>query len=293
MEGRRIITTKAINTQLKYHWTLEKFCTHYNVSEEEFFNTVATLFPKGADEVRRKLQKNENFKHGKKRSDAKNENKVSSDIPEKSNVTSDENEEKKETEETVEKMSKEKELLVQEEARAAAKREQIISLEVQHEKLISRKREIQTVELLEYKKILEKHKKAIIDAQEKVIDLTNELDRIIGQISEVNSSLSDNREELKSLEDEIKALKTVNILVYNSGEIEIVSDSEIKVPADSDIEWISIVTNNPEQCKSLTMGQIQGIAKVLKIVGELNLWQVEFDNKQAQDLFEKLLNVSK
>ena len=82
MEGRRIITTKAINTQLKYHWTLEKFCTHYNVSEEEFFNTVATLFPKGADEVRRKLQKNENFKHGKKQSDAPKENKVVSDIPE-------------------------------------------------------------------------------------------------------------------------------------------------------------------------------------------------------------------
>lgn len=290
MEGRRIITTKAINTQLKYHWTLEKFCTHYNVSEEEFFNTVATLFPKGADEVRRKLQKNENFKHGKKQSDAPKENKVVSDIPEKSDGTSDENEEKKET---VEEVSKEKELLFQEEARAAAKREQIISLEIQHEKLISRKREIQTVELLEHKKILEKYRKAISEAQERVIDLTNELDRIIGQISEVNTSLSDNREELKSLEDEIKALKTVNILVYNSGEIEIVSNSEIKVPADSDIEWISIVTNNPEYCKSLTMGQIQGVAKVLKIVGELNLWQVEFDNKQAQDLFEKLLNESK
>lgn len=287
----KAISAKTIRMNLKNHWKVSDFTTNYGISEEEFENLLKDLFHGNIDDIKRQLKKN-----GKENVGHKNEE-IKPTLPVERDDKDFKQDEKGENGETVVNAGGEKaqtqnelqQLLKQEQAKANEERKQIIVLEINHKKLVSRKRAIQTEELPNLKQELEQYRAKILEAQSQVISLNDELNGLVAKINEVNSSLSEKREQLQILEEEISALKTVNIFVYSSGEIEITASTEIEVPDESKIDWISVVTNNSEQCKMMTIAQIQSVVKTIYIVKELKSWQIAFEEEICQKLFDSLM----
>ena len=292
----KAVNAKNIRINIKNHWTLEDFIRNYGCTEEAFWQLIKDLFHGDVTEVKRQLKINS--KQSERKTSAKLESPTLNGGLDEANLLEKRKEEKSEMQERVaesetineeENFEKMKELLKAEEKRAENTRQEIIALEITHESLISRKRDIQGKELPKLKKMLEEYKQKILEAQKQVISFNNELNEVIGKMEDINATLSEKREELQALEDEINALKTVNIFVYSTGEIEISASTEIRIPEDSEVDWVSIVTSNAEQCKSMTIAQIQSVAKVIEIVKELKSWQIVFENDACQKVFDNLV----
>lgn len=279
----KAISAKTIRMNLKNHWKISDFTKNYGISEEEFESLLKDLFHGNIDDIKRQLKKNGKENIGHKNEKIKPASPLEKEQDEKGKKVVNAGEEKNQT------VNELQELLKKEETKANEERKQIIVLEINHKKLVSRKRTIQTEEFPALKKELEEYKAKILQAQLQVIGLNNELNEIIAKIDEVNTSLSEKRENLQILEDEISALKTVNIFVYSSGEIELMASSEIEIPDESKIDWFGIVANNSEQCKIMTIAQIQSVAKAIYIVKELNSWQIAFEEEICKKLFESLM----
>lgn len=304
LNGGRQINAKMIRIALKKNWTLRDFMENYKITEETFWELIRELFHGDTSEVKRCLKRNESMKKSSSKI-KKNQKAYSEDVQEieqgeESKPDSEETIKMEESEnfdedlrlEDSEKLQAQenlKLLIEREQKRVIEERQKIIFLEINHKELISRKRAIQTKELPELKEVLESYKKKIEEAQTQVISLNEELTSIMAEINNVNETLSNKREELKNLEDEISALQVVNIFVYSTGEIEISASTDVEIPGDEDIDWVSIVTNNGEQCKVLTIAQIQSVAKTLCIVKELKSWQTVFENEACQKLFDSLV----
>ena len=299
LNGRQV-SAKTIRMNLKNSWCLEDFIKRYElVSEEEFWKLIKDLFHGDISEVKRQLKKNEKesckYQKSNKEPFYEVQEKIQSEESEyeeaiKTEVIENLQESfKVEVAEKVKAQEKLKDLIESEQKRAEEERQKIIALEISHEELISRKRAIQTKELPALKQVLEGYKQKIQEAQNQVINLNDELNELVLKVDNVNATLGEKRVELKNLEDEISALKIVNIFVYSSGEIEISASTEVKIPEDNEIDWVSIVTNNSEQCKTLTIAQIQSVAKILYIVKELKSWQTAFENEDCQKLFDSLV----
>ena len=262
------------------------------------------LFHGNIGEIKRDLKQNEVLKKSAKKKDNTETNEPEAKIEAaeiqgaeavetQEEKNSDKNE-KADIEEGAEvKMVQEQEkrlkLLTEEQEKATTLQQNIIALEVNHDELIFRKRVIQTQELPKLKAVLEDYKNKIQETQVQVISLNDELNEIVRKVSEANETLAQKRAMLQALEEEIQALSTVDIFVYASGDIEVSACTEIKIPEDSAVDWIGVVSSNTSLCKEMTIGQIQSVAKVIEIVKELKSWQTVFENDACQKLFDSLM----
>ena len=298
----KMVDAKSIRMNLKKHWTRQDFMSKYGISEEEFDDLLKELFHGNIGDIKRQLRKNESLKRQSNKTNEKSENevpKIQAESPQDNSVSEEilvveanvveENEVSTEDSEKASEQEKINQLLESEQIRAEEERKSIIALEISHEKLISRKRAIQGKELPELKEILQGYKKKIQEAQLQVVSLNEELNSIVASTEKINADLREKREHLQVLEDEIDALKIVNIFVYGSGEIEISASIEIQIPNDNEVDWIRIVSNNGEQCRNMTIAQIQSVAKVIKIIEELKSWQTAFEDDECQKLFDNLI----
>ena len=306
MKGKQL-TAKAIRVNLKHGWTLEDFCKFFGISQKVFWDYADSFFYGNTGSIKRQLKKNESIR----KSSSKHKKNRESELPEKQEVCLENrvevgeepeeetgcveengelkmNPEEKDNLEITLTQAQSKELIEQEQCKAETIRGQIIHLELRHEQLVTRKRMIQSKELVELKSLLESYKQKIQETQTLVIALNDELNELIESIDDVNEDIGEKREHLQAVESEIEALKIANIFVYASGEIEIASSEEIAIPEDSEADWISIVANNSELCKTMTMAQIQAITKLIYIIGKLEKYQIVFENEQCQKLFECL-----
>lgn len=300
----KAISAKTVKMKLKNHWTVSDFLRNYGISENEFMELLRDLFHGDIGEIKRDLKQNEVLKKSAKKKDNTETNEPEAKIEAaeiqgaeavetQEEKISDKNE-KADIEEGAEvKMVQEQEkrlkLLTEEQEKAATLQQNIIALEVNHDELISRKRVIQTQELPKLKAVLEDYKNKILETQVQVISLNDELNEIVGKVSEANETLAQKRAMLQALEEEIQALSTVDIFVYASGDIEVSACTEIKIPEDSAVDWIGVVSSNTSLCKEMTIGQIQSVAKVIEIVKELKSWQTVFENDACQKLFDSLM----
>ena len=300
----KAISAKTVKMKLKNHWTVSDFLGNYGISENEFMELLRDLFHGDIGEIKRDLKQNEVLKKSAKKKDNTETNEPEAKIEAaeiqgaeavetQEEKISDKNE-KADIEEGAEvKMVQEQEkrlkLLTEEQEKAATLQQNIIALEVNHDELISRKRVIQTQELPKLKAVLEDYKNKILETQVQVISLNDELNEIVGKVSEANETLAKKRAMLQALEEEIQALSTVDIFVYASGDIEVSACTEIKIPEDSAVDWIGVVSSNTSLCKEMTIGQIQSVAKVIEIVKELKSWQTVFENDACQKLFDSLM----
>lgn len=300
----KAISAKTVKMKLKNHWTVSDFLENYGISEDEFMELLRDLFHGNIGEIKRDLKQNEVLKKSAKKKDNTETNEPEAKIEAaeiqgaeavetQEEKNSDKNE-KADIEEGAEvKMVQEQEkrlkLLTEEQEKATTLQQNIIALEVNHDELISRKRVIQTQELPKLKAVLEDYKNKIQETQVQVISLNDELNEIVGKVSEANETLAQKRAMLQALEEEIQALSTVDIFVYASGDIEVSACTEIKIPEDSAVDWIGVVSSNTSLCKEMTIGQIQSVAKVIEIVKELKSWQTVFENDACQKLFDSLM----
>ncbi len=300
----KAISAKTVKMKLKNHWTVSDFLENYGISEDEFMELLRDLFHGNIGEIKRDLKQNEVLKKSAKKKDNTETNEPEAKIEAaeiqgaeavetQEEKNSDKNE-KADIEEGAEvKMVQEQEkrlkLLTEEQEKATTLQQNIIALEVNHDELIFRKRVIQTQELPKLKAVLEDYKNKIQETQVQVISLNDELNEIVGKVSEANETLAQKRAMLQALEEEIQALSTVDIFVYASGDIEVSACTEIKIPEDSAVDWIGVVSSNTSLCKEMTIGQIQSVAKVIEIVKELKSWQTVFENDACQKLFDSLM----
>ena len=300
----KAISAKTVKMKLKNHWTVSDFLENYGISEDELMELLRDLFHGDIGEIKRDLKQNEVLKKSAKKKDNTETNEPEAKIEAaeiqgaeavetQEEKISDKNE-KADIEEGAEvKMVQEQEkklkLLTEEQEKAATLQQNIIALEVNHDELISRKKVIQTQELPKLKAVLEDYKNKIQETQVQVISLNDELNEIVGKVSEANETLAKKRAMLQALEEEIQALSTVDIFVYASGDIEVSACTEIKIPEDSAVDWIWVVSSNTSLCKEMTIGQIQSVAKVIEIGKELKSWQTVFENDACQKLFDSLM----
>ena len=300
----KAISAKTVKMKLKNHWTVSDFLENYGISEDEFMELLRDLFHGNIGEIKRDLKQNEVLKKSAKKKDNTETNEPEAKIEAaeiqgaeavetQEEKKSDKNE-KADIEEGAEvKMVQEQEkrlkLLTEEQEKATTLQQNIIALEVNHDELIFRKRVIQTQELPKLKAVLEDYKNKIQETQVQVISLNDELNEIVRKVSEANETLAQKRAMLQALEEEIQALSTVDIFVYASGDIEVSACTEIKIPEDSAVDWIGVVSSNTSLCKEMTIGQIQSVAKVIEIVKELKSWQTVFENDACQKLFDSLM----
>ena len=300
----KAISAKTVKMKLKNHWTVSDFLENYGISEDEFMELLRDLFHGNIGEIKRDLKQNEVLKKSAKKKDNTETNEPEAKIEAaeiqgaeavetQEEKNSDKNE-KADIEEGAEvKMVQEQEkrlkLLTEEQEKATTLQQNIIALEVNHDELIFRKRVIQTQELPKLKAVLEDYKNKLQETQVQVISLNDELNEIVGKVSEANETLAQKRAMLQALEEEIQALSTVDIFVYASGDIEVSACTEIKIPEDSAVDWIGVVSSNTSLCKEMTIGQIQSVAKVIEIVKELKSWQTVFENDACQKLFDSLM----
>lgn len=300
----KAISAKTVKMKLKNHWTVSDFLENYGISEDEFMELLRDLFHGNIGEIKRDLKQNEVLKKSAKKKDNTETNEPEAKIEAaeiqgaeavetQEEKNSDKNE-KADIEEGAEiKMVQEQEkrlkLLTEEQEKATTLQQNIIALEVNHDELIFRKRVIQTQELPKLKAVLEDYKNKIQETQVQVISLNDELNEIVRKVSEANETLAQKRAMLQALEEEIQALSTVDIFVYASGDIEVSACTEIKIPEDSAVDWIGVVSSNTSLCKEMTIGQIQSVAKVIEIVKELKSWQTVFENDACQKLFDSLM----
>lgn len=300
----KAISAKTVKMKLKNHWTVSDFLENYGISEDEFMELLRDLFHGNIGEIKRDLKQNEVLKKSAKKKDNTETNEPEAKIEAaeiqgaeavetQEEKNSDKNE-KADIEEGAEvKMVQEQEkrlkLLTEEQEKATTLQQNIIALEVNHDELIFRKRVIQTQELPKLKAVLEDYKNKIQETQVQVISLNDELNEIVGKVSEANETLAQKRAMLQALEEEIQALSTVDIFAYASGDIEVSACTEIKIPEDSAVDWIGVVSSNTSLCKEMTIGQIQSVAKVIEIVKELKSWQTVFENDACQKLFDSLM----
>lgn len=300
----KAISAKTVKMKLKNHWTVSDFLENYGISEDEFMELLRDLFHGNIGEIKRDLKQNEVLKKSAKKKDNTETNEPEAKIEAaeiqgaeavetQEEKNSDKNEkadiEKGAEVKMVQEQEKRLKLLTEEQEKAATLQQNIIALEVNHDKLISRKRVIQTQELPKLKAVLEDYKNKILETQVQVISLNDELNEIVGKVSEANETLVQKRAMLQALEEEIQALSIVDIFVYASGDIEVSACTEIKIPEDSAVDWIGVASSNTSLCKEMTIGQIQSVAKVIEIVKELKSWQTVFENDACQKLFDSLM----
>ena len=291
------LDAKALHVYTKNGWTEKDFCKNYGLTRKRFWDKVDSIIPeKGVRAIRRSIRRNGHLQS--RRQMHRNTNKDDENLTVKkiSNTTDIEEQSPAETksvdvETCVSKMpdTTDAKLLAKKEKQIAKKQLQMQALVNSQDALNARKAQIQQDELPQLRQELEKCLRKIRKLQKEAGSLENELRKLNGDKDEIADTISATKGMLTDLQQTRHELQTVSILCYESGEIDIISAPDKEELLDVKGDWIEIVTHNPDECSSLTNGQIRGIANILEIVRTVNFWQVEFENVQTKKLFEKLI----
>jgi hypothetical protein len=94
-----------------------------------------------------------------------------------------------------------------------------------------------------------------------------------------------------AIESRIEKAKLVSIFIYNSGEIEVETQSTIQYPEWSDLLEAII---EEEELTSLTIKQAKALAKVIALVRLLitqgTPFEVSFEDQASENYFKKVIS---
>lgn len=286
--------SKMFNMKIKEGWMMGQFMDFLEIdSEEEFKKELAKRFsPKACRDFLRRMSKNAKVKTKETREEHYEEEKAEN-IP---NIQTVEetvvNEEK--TSDTVKNVDtateSHKENLETLQEELAGLKDIIMEAEKNKAELCKKQRAIKEQLDKESKKV-EEIRNQLNQSLEKVNKLIDNYNLIKGKIETQTKDIKAARSEVTGVEDKIKSLLKVSIFVRSSGEIESENFDIVELESKLDDELLKY-----SEADDLTMKMLKRMSQILKIYRELKKegrnFEIKFENKTAELLFEKVTNAS-
>ena len=304
------LTAKYLHEKLKRKWTASDFAKDLEISEEVFWELIEKQFYGSAfKEFKAALQSNE--KHHKRvrsatempecdqadksvtfeeqseiRDDAYNISSIETDWTDDNLTTENSQSSCQPTESiaapspTFEELSSELEQVLSE----------INEEELTHKSIVSSRIEFRK-QLVSHQESLIAIKKTIAEHKRSIASLTSQLAITEKQMLESTLKLQLLQEEKTNLEAQIERAKQVSIFLYNSGEIEVDTQSSIQFPDSNDL-FAQIIEE--EELTSLTIKQAKSLAKVIVFVRSLitqaTPYEVFFEDTVSEGYFQKVIS---
>lgn len=297
------VTARFMHEQLKKHWTVTEFATHFEITEEDFLKLLEKQFPGSSyKDFKSALRSNEKYRkrikeHGPVECQECIDSDTSEDFAEVVNATigivdmsaiESFSEEVLEEciEEPIESVPTLEDLLADLEQICA----ELNNEEITHKDIVASRIELRN-QMQSHKDALVKIKASISEHERSIDSLLSELANTEYQMDETNAKIQLLREAKVDLEVRIERAKKVSILVYSSGDIEFDTQSPVEIP-----EWSSLFDEivKEEELDSLTVKQIKSLAKVIVLVRCLiehgTSYEASFDERVAEEYFEKVIS---
>lgn len=277
------MTIKEVHFAIKKGISPEELVAKYGFeSQEELFDSIRKMTPKGSKSLIAALKKNYKKHSTQKPEDSqqvKNEKVPLNDetyiaTAEYESIYSQNNNQKPEM------LLKE---LLAEEAELSV---YVRSLEGSHKDLMARRRTI-TDELGTIKIKCEKMLEELGELEQKARNLKCEYDKIAAEMADTNDEIACDRELLLEIRNKIEGLKRVSIFIYEGGTIEF-DGVGVEIPVISE-EKINILFNillSYAEAEECTIKELKAISKVALISRKLSKFELMFENPIFQQLFE-------
>jgi len=261
------LTGKIMEEKLKIGWTEEDFANHFQILPENFADLVRRTFSqKASKEIFNRLYKNQKNKE-KYIKNAKKRKKIPSTQKRKENVVS-------------------LDFLKKEEER---QQQYLCQLEGEHQEYVTKRKnailklQSKKDDLLELKKMVEKHQKEIEQVIQEVNNISKEMNN---KLEEIHNS----EERLANIQESIKKQQVIEIFAYEDGSIEtegaIIEETFENWKADFN-EMIS-----DEKIGNLTLNQIKQLAKLKKYTKTLEeeerKYSIIFESEESEKVFQEI-----
>ena len=281
MSNSKRLSAKLMQEKLKKGWTMVDFANYFECSSEDDFQKLLekTFSKPGTREMLSRLKKNEKLPRKVSKEmgvtypdtfDSSDEitifedhcNDIVSD-----NVYS----------ETLEDLNLQREDI----------QSSLNELELSHKSLVSDRAII--------RKKIDDHKKTLKELNEKVsicktdlVNLTSELKEKFLIMQELDESISRKRDDLSEINAKIEKTKSITILVFNSGDIEIDASFSVEIP-EANTETVGKIISD-EQAENLTLKQIKSISRLIVLIQKLKQQDLSFELLFDETIMEELFN---
>lgn len=122
------------------------------------------------------------------------------------------------------------------------------------------------------------------------MNLTSELEEKFSIMQELDESISRKRDELSEINVKIEKTKSITILVFSSGDIEIDASFSIEIPEVSAETIEKIISYR--QADNLTLKQIKTVSKLIVLIQNLEQqdlnYELLFDEIIVEEMFNKI-----
>lgn len=292
MSNFKNLNAKFMEEKLKRGWTLQDFAIYFECSEENFQEHLEKIFYEhAARDMLVRLKKNKKIKKTKKLTknvskeggstcteelDISNETTVSD---EQCNGSESEKSVSNIFEETLEALKLQREDI----------QSSLNGLELCHKALVS-DRTILRKKIDEHKKTLKELNEKVSICKTDLVNLTSELEEKFSIMQELDEGISRKRDDLSEINAKIEKTKSITILVFNSGDIEIVASFSVEIP-EANTETVGKIISN-EQADNLTLKQIKAVSKLIVLIQNLEQqdlnYELLFDEIMMEEMFNKI-----
>lgn len=294
-------TAKVIHEKIKRNWTAEDFAQNLGISTEEFWKQLEIQFPGNSfKEFKSSINSNEKLHKRHKNHDDTSEPIATSEVAisategystdeyvDDANVVdsptvapAEPNSETPTPTPTLEELTSNLEVIL-----FNLNEEELIHKDIVAKRIAIKKQiESHQADLLEIKATIAKH-----EADIKTI--LSELNDTQTQLTDSTAKIQLLQREKDEIEAQIERSKKVYIFVYDTGEIDVDTQSAIELPEGNDL-FTEIVGD--EELESLTIKETKALARVIVLVRSLieqgRPYEVSFDQSIAESYFKKAIN---
>lgn len=107
-------------------------------------------------------------------------------------------------------------------------------------------------------------------------------------MQELDESISRKRDDLSEINAKIEKTKSITILVFNSGDIEIDASFSVEIP-EANTETVGKIISD-EQAENLTLKQIKSISRLIVLIQKLKQQDLSFELLFDETIMEELFN---
>lgn len=283
MSNYKRLSAKLMQEKLKKGWTIVDFTKYFECSsEDDFLKLLEKTFSKpGVREMLARLKKNEKLPR-----------KVSKEMVVTYPDTFDSSDEITISEEqctdivsdnvypeTLEDLNLQREDI----------QSSLNKLELSHKSLVS-DRAILRKKIDDHKETLKKLSKKVAICKTDLVNLTSELEEKFSMMQKLDESISRKRDDLSEINAKIEKTKSITILVFNSGDIEIDASFSVEIP-EANTETVGKIISD-EQAENLTLKQIKAVSKLIVLIQNLEQqdlnYELLFDETIMEEMFNKI-----
>lgn len=281
MSNSKRLSAKLMQEKLKKGWTMVDFANYFECSSEDDFQKLLekTFSKPGTREMLSRLKKNEKLPRSKEMVVTYPDTFDSSD-----EITIFEDHCNDIVSDNVYSEKLEDLNLQREDIQSS-----LNELELSHKSLVS-DRAILRKKIDDHKETLKELSKKVAICKTDLVNLTSELEEKFSIMQELDESISRKRDELSEINVKIEKTKSITILVFSSGDIEIDASFSIEIPEVSAETIEKIISYR--QADNLTLKQIKTVSKLIVLIQNLEQqdlnYELLFDEIIVEEMFNKI-----